>query len=123
MRQRYFGRGGSSTGERVLFFFRGWLLAAVLQKRYLEEKRVLVIKEGDLLGATGEGRANRGECFFLAREEPTEGVWRDNPRVIFFWGILSWRELLVGSLRRKPEVSGKNLSGKQAILSSLEAQV
>ncbi|RVW18438.1 Protein CLMP1 [Vitis vinifera] len=43
-----------------------------------------------------------------------------NQRVIFFWGILSWRELQVGSLRRKPEVSGKSLSGKQAVLSSLE---
>ena len=42
-----------------------------------------------------------------------------NQRVIFFWGILSWRELQVGSLRRKPEVSGKSLSGKKAVLSSL----
>ncbi|RVW58509.1 Cytochrome c oxidase subunit 5b-2, mitochondrial [Vitis vinifera] len=113
-------KGASPAGEVVLLA--GGLLAAVLQKRYLEEKGVLVIQEGDLLGAAGEGRANRGECFFLAGEEPAEGVWRDNQRVIFFWGILSWRELQVGSLRRKPEVSGKNLSGKQAILSLLEAQ-
>ncbi|KAL6313522.1 hypothetical protein AAG906_005473 [Vitis piasezkii] len=113
-------KGASPAGEVVL------LAEGAFGCRFAEEifgrERSIGYPRGRPFGAAGEGRANRGECFFLAGEEPAEGVWRDNQRVIFFWGILSWRELQVGSLRRKPEVSGKNLSGKQAVLSSLEAQ-